>query len=139
MTYSYIHTYPFSLRFFSHVDYHRIPGRVLCATQQVPIGPLFHTPQCAYANPKPQIHPFHPIPQVSPMVTRVSYIIEEGLVNKISEKSRKNFRLKEKLKLGHSSLSRILSYPSCIMASSCCISPPFSLIADKVPPKHPIS
>ena len=36
----YIH--PFSFKFFSHIDYNRILDRVLCATQQVPVGRLFH-------------------------------------------------------------------------------------------------
>ena len=45
-------------RFFSHIDYPRKVGRVLCAVQQVPIGQLFHIPQCAYANPKPSVHPY---------------------------------------------------------------------------------
>ena len=33
----YTYTHPFSFRFFSHIDYHRIQGRVLCALQQVPV------------------------------------------------------------------------------------------------------
>ena len=54
---SYIYTYPFSLRVFSHIDYHRILGGVLCAIHQVPIGQSFHIPQCAYDSPKPPVHP----------------------------------------------------------------------------------
>ena len=48
-----------SLWFFSHIDYHRILGRVPCAIQQVPVGQSFHIPQCAYANPKPLVRPSH--------------------------------------------------------------------------------
>ena len=46
----YIYTHPFFSRLFSHVDYCKILGRVPCAVQQVPIGQLFHRPQCLYAN-----------------------------------------------------------------------------------------
>ena len=49
-----------SFRFFSHANYHRIWGRVPCAIQQVPVGQSFHAPQCAYANPKPPVHPSAP-------------------------------------------------------------------------------
>ena len=36
-------------------------GGIPCA--KVPIGRSFHIPQCAYANPKPPVHPSsHPIP-----------------------------------------------------------------------------
>ena len=59
----YIHTHPIHFRFFSHMDYYRILGRVLCAIQQVPVGQSFHIPQCAYACPKPPVHPFSlPVP-----------------------------------------------------------------------------
>ena len=58
----YIYTHPFFFRFFSHVDYHRILGRVPCAVQQVPIGQPFHIPQYAYANPKTSVHPSPPTP-----------------------------------------------------------------------------
>ena len=51
-----MYTHPFSSRFFPHIDYHRILGRILCVIQQVPIGQSFHISQCAYANPKPPIH-----------------------------------------------------------------------------------
>ena len=34
----YLHTHPFFFRFFSHIDDHRILGRVLWAVQQVPVG-----------------------------------------------------------------------------------------------------
>ena len=37
---------PFFFSFFSHVDHHRILGRVPYAMQQVPIGQSFHIPQC---------------------------------------------------------------------------------------------
>ena len=30
-----VYTYPLSFRFFSHINYHRILGRVPCAIQQV--------------------------------------------------------------------------------------------------------
>ena len=56
---TYIHTL-FFFRFFSHIDYHRIFGRVPSAIQQVPIGQSFHIPQCAPASPKPPIHPYPP-------------------------------------------------------------------------------
>ena len=56
----YIYTYPFYFRFFSHIGYHRILGRVLCAIQQVPVGQTFHIPQCEYASPKPPICLSHP-------------------------------------------------------------------------------
>uniref|UniRef100_A0A8D0W2N1 EXS domain-containing protein n=1 Tax=Sus scrofa TaxID=9823 RepID=A0A8D0W2N1_PIG len=46
-----------TIRLFFHVDYHRILGRVPCAIQQVLVGQSFHIPQCAYANPNPQVHP----------------------------------------------------------------------------------
>ena len=45
MTQAYIHTYPFSLRSFSPIDYHRILGKALCAVQQVQIN-LFCIPVC---------------------------------------------------------------------------------------------
>ena len=41
MTQSDVYTHPFSLRFFSHIDYHGILGRALCA---VPIGQSFYIP-----------------------------------------------------------------------------------------------
>ena len=53
-------SYPFPFRFFSHIDYHRLLDRALCAAQQVPVGQSFHRPQCAYANPKPPVNPSHP-------------------------------------------------------------------------------
>ena len=43
----YMYTHPFSLRFLSRVDHHRILGRVPCALQQMPVGQSFHIPQCA--------------------------------------------------------------------------------------------
>ena len=49
----YMYTHPFSFRFFSHIDDHRIFGRVPCAIQQVPTGQSFHIPQCAYSIPSP--------------------------------------------------------------------------------------
>ena len=52
-----MYTHPFSLRFFSRIDDHRIWGRVLCSRQQVPIGQSFHVP-----IPKPPVHLFHPLP-----------------------------------------------------------------------------
>ena len=52
----YMHTLPFFFTFFSHLDYHRILGRVSCAIQQVPIGEPFHMPQCAHPNPTPTVH-----------------------------------------------------------------------------------
>ena len=33
MTQSYTYTYPFSLRFFSHIVHHRLLGRVLCESE----------------------------------------------------------------------------------------------------------
>ena len=58
-----IYTHPFSFRFFSRIDYHRMLGRVPCAIQQVPIGQSFHILQCAHADPKPHTHPhIHPVP-----------------------------------------------------------------------------
>ena len=44
--------HPFFLRLFSNIDYHRTLGSVPCEIQQ-----SFHIPQCAYASPKPPIHP----------------------------------------------------------------------------------
>ena len=41
MSQLYIDTDPFFFRFFSHRDYRRILGRVLCAVQQVPVGSNF--------------------------------------------------------------------------------------------------
>ena len=52
-----MYTHTFSLGFFSHLDDHRLLGRVLCAIQQVPIGQWFHIPPCASASPKPPVHP----------------------------------------------------------------------------------
>ena len=45
-----IHT-PSLFSVFSHIDYHKILGRVPCAIQQVPTGQSCHMHQCAYANP----------------------------------------------------------------------------------------
>ena len=47
-----MYTYPFFCRLFSHMDFHRILGRVPCVVQHVPVDQLFNIPQCAYANPK---------------------------------------------------------------------------------------
>ena len=57
MIHLYMYTHPFSFKFFSLC--HKILGRILCATQQVPIIPV---PQCAHANPKllPPVHPSLP-------------------------------------------------------------------------------
>ena len=63
----YMYTHPFSFRFFPHIDYHRISGRILCARQQVPTGQSFHRPQCAYVSSDPQCFP--PSPHLSPLVT----------------------------------------------------------------------
>ena len=43
----YIH--PFSFRFLSHIDCHRILDRIPCAIQQLPVGQSFHIPPCAIA------------------------------------------------------------------------------------------
>ena len=48
VTQSYEYTH--SLSNFSHIDYHRIVDRVLCAIHQVPIGQSFYIPHCAYAS-----------------------------------------------------------------------------------------
>ena len=57
------HTHPFFFRFFSHTDYHRMLGRVLCAIQQVFVGQSLHIPQWAYASSNPLIHPSpQPVP-----------------------------------------------------------------------------
>ena len=48
-----LYTDPFFFRFFSHIDYPRTLGRVLCAIQQVPVGQSL----CEHANPKPPVHP----------------------------------------------------------------------------------
>ena len=53
---SVIHIHTFIPRFFSHLDYHRILGRVLYAIQQVPIGQSFRTSWCANASPKCPAH-----------------------------------------------------------------------------------
>ena len=37
-----IHIHISILRHFSHIDYHRILGRVLCDIQQTPVGQSFH-------------------------------------------------------------------------------------------------
>ena len=50
------HTYT-HICLFSHINYHKILGRVLCAIQQVLIGQSFHKPQCTYASPKPLVPP----------------------------------------------------------------------------------
>lgn len=44
----YICTHTHFSQIFSHVDYHRIFGRIPCAIRQVPTGQSFHRPQCAY-------------------------------------------------------------------------------------------
>ena len=77
-----IYRYPFSFRFFSLIDYHRILGRVLCAIQHVLIGQSFHIPQCAYTNPKPTAHPslFH----LYPLVIITFSVCESVSVQKIS-------------------------------------------------------
>ena len=67
-----MYTHLFSFRFFSHIDYHRILGSVLCALQQVPGGQSFHIPQCADASPKALIHSTPPTSlHLSPVVTTV--------------------------------------------------------------------
>ena len=58
----YTDTYPFSYRFFAHIDDRRIWGGVLCATPQVPLGQSFRVPQCTHASPKPLVHPSHSPP-----------------------------------------------------------------------------
>ena len=58
----YKYTHPFSFRFFSHIDYHRILGRILCAIQQIPVGQSFNKPQCAHTNPKPPVYLSPPQP-----------------------------------------------------------------------------
>ena len=61
-----IYTHPF--RFFSHIDYHRIVGRVPCAIQQVPPSQSSSIPECAYTNVKWPVHPsLHT--HLSPLVT----------------------------------------------------------------------
>ena len=52
----------FSFRFFSHIDYLRIWGRVPCAREQVPVCQSLHLLQCAYVNPKPPVHPSPALP-----------------------------------------------------------------------------
>ena len=37
----YTYTHPFFFRFFAYIDYHRILGRVPCATQQAPLASPF--------------------------------------------------------------------------------------------------
>ena len=53
----YVYTHPLSFRFFSRIGHHRSSGRVPWAIQHIPVGQSFHIPQCAYANPKPPVHP----------------------------------------------------------------------------------
>ena len=66
--FSYTRTHiKFFFRLFSHIDNHRMLGRVPCARQQVPVGQSFHRPQCACANPTPPVHPSPPY--LSPQVT----------------------------------------------------------------------
>ena len=60
-----VYTHLFSFGFFSHIDDHRIMGRVLCATQQVPAGQSFHFPQCACASPQTPVPPGPPPPAPS--------------------------------------------------------------------------
>ena len=43
----YMDAHPFSFRFFPHTDDPRIPRRIPCALQQVPIGQSFQSPPCA--------------------------------------------------------------------------------------------
>ena len=59
---SVIHIYTFIL--FQILFPHSQPtlGRVPCAIQPIPIGQSFHIPQCAYASPKPPVHPSHSSP-----------------------------------------------------------------------------
>ena len=60
----YTYTHPFSFKFFSHIYYHRISGRVLCAIQQVPIGQPFKNTSvciCQPQIPSPSLPP-HPQP-----------------------------------------------------------------------------
>lgn len=61
-----MYTHLFSFRFFFHIDYHKILGRVLCVIQLVPIGQSF-IPQRAYANLKFPVHSSSP--DLSPLVT----------------------------------------------------------------------
>ena len=51
------YTHPFSCRLFPHIDYHRILGRVLCATQQVPLANHFIYHSVPMPFPKPQSVP----------------------------------------------------------------------------------
>ena len=53
----YVDAHPFFFRFFFRINDHRMLGRVPCDGQQVPIGPSFHRPQCAFANPTPESIP----------------------------------------------------------------------------------
>ena len=39
-TTKYTCAHPFSFRYFAHIDYHRISGRVFCAMQHVPVGQM---------------------------------------------------------------------------------------------------
>ena len=56
----------------SHMDYHRILGRVLCAAWQVPIGQSFHKPECAYAN---RGKPFNmPLPCITALTLLFIYL-----------------------------------------------------------------
>ena len=57
-----MYTHPLSLRFFPHIDYHRILGRIPCAIQHVPVGQSCHMSQCSYVNPKPPVYPSPPQP-----------------------------------------------------------------------------
>ena len=57
VTQSYVYSNPFSFRFFSHMEYHWMLGRVLWVTRQVSFGQSFHRPQGACANHKPQAIP----------------------------------------------------------------------------------
>ena len=54
----------------------------LCYVHQVPIGQLFHIPQCAYASPKPWEGPSFPPPPVTfgnPKFEKVYIFITKGI------------------------------------------------------------
>ena len=62
-----VHTFILFQILLPHIS-SQILGRVPGAIQEAPIGQSFHIPQCAYAYPKPLVHPPSPPIHLSPLV-----------------------------------------------------------------------
>ena len=56
----YMYTHSFSFRFISHIDYHRILGKVPYVIQQVSVGwhSIYHSVNMPIPNPESTPHPF---------------------------------------------------------------------------------